>query len=276
MNYFLFLLVSLSSIFCQAYIPSEKLILNRTVEQVAFKPIYYEQEVNFYSPQGDAQLKEFWMVEDSRTMRLLVRGIKDLQGKVEFGILYEGPNKVYIQDGVRKTEKLTAGFLERWFFEKDMGAWSHFISEQGIIPGGVVRHKTFVRTSKAFEYQPNKYVRLSRVGGVVAYAFGIPSETEVRGGIWIEQDFFNLLKIRTNSGQEVSIEKYGIYLRDQRLPKERTYKLGDQQIQAIITDVKAAKPTMGAIFSSSKELKSPEFDDHPVRPLIEEFYLRYR
>lgn len=262
-----------------AYIMPTKTILQKTVENAGQGIYSMEQEVVFSSGDKQLSVKETWLIEGDRTMRLSVQGLNELSGlKAQF--VYNGVQKWSYVDGQRKSENVSSEFLEKYFnFRKTESLASALISSK-IIPSHALQGKSLPRKASDIKYEPDSWVRYSRTNGVVNYALGVPTpvgQTTEWPGIWIEQDMFVIRKLRLPSQVEVIADDYNSFSRGLHYPKTRIVRWN--QHTATIKLISAARRNQTApnLFqASSIDIPTnlaalPESANH-----ILEFYKRFR
>jgi hypothetical protein len=154
---------------------------------------------------------------------------------------------------------------------------ANFLISHGVIPSQYNSSKNFTKTNvKYFSYTPEQFLKLSRAGGKVSYFLFNGSADMNPSGIWIEQDFFNIQKIRTEQGSILSFEEFINYGKEIHLPKITSIVWANNQFQSVITETKAAKEQHQSLFKNSADFQKEEFLNSPMRSTIEEFYLRFR
>ena len=84
----IFLIVILISQSVWAYIPPTRIILSRVSENAGNGTYIIEQEVQMSVGIEPIYLKETWVVENERTLRLTVQGTKDLKDLIRLQYLY--------------------------------------------------------------------------------------------------------------------------------------------------------------------------------------------
>lgn len=271
-NIFLsFLLLSLP-IWTQAYIPKASMILSRTAENGGKGSYLVEQEVQFSNGADTVAVRETWLIEGENNMRLQVVGGKELKDLLFFQVNYS--NGLRNQNG--QSRKLTEDFIERYFYIRSSESFAQALVSMNIVPSGVLAKKP-IRNLKDAEYQPEPFVRLSRVGGVVTYAFGTTSETATeKPGFWIEQDQFLIRKFRLPSMVEVSADRYNNYARGLSFPGTRTVRWDNQQVTIQTISVKAVGKEAAAAFSAKSNISKINLGQIPAANVIEDFYKRLR
>lgn len=273
MNLLLSLLISTAF----AYIPDYKTILSRTADNHGRGVYQIEQDVVFRSGVDTYIAKEIWTIKDENNMRLQVEGRGPLKGLLQMQVIYEG-NQKYVVDanGSIKSSRIAEDWSEPLFSFRNSKNIRNKLVAQKVVPGESLRDANRI-AGKPDSYAAPSYMRLSRSGGAVNYAIGTPTapnETTAKPGLWIEQDQFNVRKVRFPSQLTVTADQYQRYDGGLMFPKSRSYTWGSQSAQAQVQDVRAVKPSNDTFVPSkmntSMTLKIP--DQEPIR----EFYLRYR
>jgi hypothetical protein len=269
----------------RAYIPSSGMIVDRVVENSLKAPLYVEQEVTIGSGAVSITVKEQWLFENENSFRLIVRGEKDLKDQIVFQSLYSDIQKTSSLSGLLQTTKLPRALLEKVLFIKTSDALKKFLVQQGIVTDEIYRSHNFKKGSgnTGFQYLPESFLRLGRLAGGVSYVFGPNSKADVIApGFWVEQDYFNILKIRNSNGDEMRLVKPTTFSRGAKWPKEITYTSngsnGAPQIQAqvLVTNVRLAEALQKQIFQKHVDKRALNFDQHSGKSLLEDFYQRFR
>lgn len=272
-----FILVSalLLSLTSAAYIPRGLLILQKTAENNGSGSYVIEQEVQFQTESEPLVLRETWVIENENNMKLTVTGTKEFKDQLRFQYIYSGGQRTAMIGGSKQTKKIPDDFFEKYFHVRSGESFANHLVQMRIVPGTILIKKVG-KSSKDFDYQPENYVRLSRVGGTVSYAFGAAAQAESADnspGFWIEQDQFVLRKFRLAGGTEVSAERFSQYARGLNFPRKRTVRWGNNQVQLSTLTV-SAKATGGLGNLENSRLEALE--SLPSKNLVQEFYNRYR
>jgi hypothetical protein len=278
---FLFLIFGLQA---QAYIPSAKMILERVGELALKRPLAVEQELTLVANDQNVTVRELWLFEEDNSVRLLVRGEKDLKDQIVFQNLYTDNQRTTSLSGLLQTQKMARPLFERVFFIKNTEALMKFLVQQGVVGEEIFKSQNFKKTTgpnPRFQYMPENFLRLGRVGGGVTYIFGPqPKSDQTTPGFWVEQDQFNILKLRSQSGEEMRASKAITYSRGARWPKEMSYAWmnggSSAQAQVQIIGVRQVEPSIRQIFQKNSDKRTTEFERHTGRNLVEEFYQKFR
>lgn len=269
----------------QAYIPSSRMILDRVAENALKMPLYVEQDLTITSGDQTVSVKEQWLFEDEHSIRLLVHGAKDLKDQLIFQNLYADSQKTTSLSGLLQTQKMARPLLEKVFFFKSSETLMKNLVQQGVVGEEIFRSQIFKKGSgpnAKFQYIPEPFLRLGRIGGGIAYVLGVPPKGDsLSPGLWVEQDQFNILKLRVSTGEELRAEKPTAFSKGARWPKELSYSWPGQrtggQAQAQVLVVRKADANQRQIFQkNSGDKRTSVFERNTGRYLIEEFYQKFR
>jgi hypothetical protein len=269
-----FLLSFFAASLATAAIPSGLTILQKAADNNGAGVYVIEDEVQFPNGQDNLVLKETWVVENDSQIKLYVTGGRELKDQVQMNFSYSGGVKYF--NGSQ--QKLTSDFIEKYFLIRKGEVFAGDMVRMKIVPAAILA-KHPIRNTKEIEHTPESFIRLARVGGVVAYAFGTPSapdNSDLSPGFWIEQDQFVLRKFRLPDQVEVSADKYSSYSRNFWYPRTQTVHWGANQVTVQTLSV----------FGRSREtyLKAPNkqvykidgLRGQPAEALVQEFYQRFR
>lgn len=270
------IMTSLVAVVAYAAIPSGLIILQKLADNTGSGVYVIEDEVQFPNGQDTLVLKETWFVESDNSMKLLVTGGRELKDQVQMSFTYSGGQKFH-NGG---SQKLTPDFIEKYFHIRKGEAFATDMVHMKVVPSAILtRHPFRVNKDKEVEHTSENFVRLSRVGGVVTYAFGTPSApdtSDLSPGFWIEQDQFVLRKFRLPDQVEVSAEKYTSYARNLWYPRTRTVHWGPNQITIQTLSVQGRTKDAFAKFSPKPVQRLDGLNGQPAQALVQEFYQRFR
>lgn len=272
-------LIALLPLLSNAYILPTRTILQKTAENAGSGVFAIEQEVSFQNGAETINLRETWVIENDRTMRLTVSGTKDQQANVKLQFLYSNGQRHRMVDGSRKNETISADFLEKFLNFRSSEIFANTLVNYKIIPAGAFAKKTGSKGAD-FKYEAEKWVRLSRSGGVVSYALGTPSDSDANTpGVWIEQDQFVLRKVRLPSQVEMTADNYNIFSKGLHYPRNRTIRWGNHT--ATIRLISAApRPAVNASLFQPSSLDINQnvegLNNLAAKDAILEFYSRFR
>ena len=265
-----------------AYIPPARMILGRVSENAGSGNYSIEQEVQISMGAEPIYLKETWLIENERNLRLTVTGTKDLKDLVHFQFIYIGGQKWQLKNGKKESSKISEDFVEKYFHFRNTENLITSLQSLKILPVPLAVRKTAVKKGEEYKYDPESFVRLTRTEGSVSYAFGQPSaveQKELNPGLWIEQDQFMIRKMRFPSQAEVTAENYASFARGLNLPKLRTVQWNQNTVTIRLLNVS------GKVANSSQMFQPNTLDvpytikplpDSSAQTLIEEFYSRFR
>jgi hypothetical protein len=263
-----------------AYIPPTRMILNRTAENSGSGVYTIEQEVQFTNGQDSLLLKETWQVENDRTMKLTVSGTRELKDQIQMQFLYAGGQRWTLNNG-RSSQRIPEDFIEKYFHFRNSEYLANALVQAKIISPAMMAKKPLPKNVDNIKYVPEDYIRLSRTGSVVNYAFGIPSPVEgaLNPGLWIEQDQFLIRKLRLPSQVEVTADNYNPYPRNLNFPKLRTIRWGQNSVTLRVISVSSQRSAAPAQFQASSlnaNMRLEGLNGQPARDAVLEFYSRFR
>lgn len=265
-----------------AYVPPTRMILSRVSENAGTGTYTIEQEVQMSVGIEPIYLKETWVVENERNMRLTVTGTKDLKDLVRLQYIYVGGQKWQYKNGKKESEKIPDDFIERYFHFRNSENLIASLQTLKVLPNPLSRKKTISKKGEEFKYEQEPFVRLSRAEGGISYAFGTPTpvdQKELLPGLWVEQDQFTVRKIRFPSQAEVTAENYAPFARGLNFPKLRTLQWNQNTVTIRLLNV-SAKGSAGSQAFQPSTLDVPytmrSLPNASAQTLIEEFYSRFR
>lgn len=276
------LLLLLSPVMAFAYIPPTRMILQRTAENSGGGVYSIEQEVQFNNAQDSLFLRETWLIENDRTMRVTVTGTKDLKDQIKMQFIYSGGQRWSAEGGRRESRRLSEDFLERYFNFRTTDQLASNLMNLKILPTNAFAKKPIPKNLENLKYEPEDFIRLSRAGGTVNYAFGVPSPVEgtPNPGFWIEQDQFLVRKFRLPSQVEVTADNYNQYARGLNYPKVRTIRWGQNTVTIRLIGVTAHRGSLPANTFQSTALdtatKIDGLNNQPAKDVVLDFYSRFR
>lgn len=268
--------------FALAYILPTRTILQKTSENAGSGIYAIEQEVQFSNGEEMVAVKETWLIDSDRTMRLTVTGGKDLQNSFKLQYLYNGGQKWSMTNNNRTSSKVPDDFLEKFLNFRSPEIFANTLAHLKMLPAGAFQKKPAGRTGADFKNEPESWVRYSRTGGVVNYALGMatPVDQELNyPGIWIEQDQFVVRKLRLPTQVEMSANNYNQFARGLSYPRARTIRWGNNTVTIRLISASARPQTAVNLFQPSSldsNLKWDGINSLPAKDVITEFYTRFR
>lgn len=259
-----------------------RLILQKTVENAGSGIYAIDQEVQFSNGEETLSLKETWLIDSERNLRLTVTGGKDLQNSFKLQFLYTGGQKLSLVNTSRKAEKIPEDFLEKYLNFRSVEAFANALVQMKIIPTNAIQKKPAPKSIQDLKYEPEPWVRLSRTGGTVTYALGTPSspEQEVGSpGIWIEQDHFVVRKLRLPLQVEMSANNYNQFSKGLFYPRQRTIRWANNTVTIRLISASPRPPAAVSLLqpnSLDSVNKWDGLENLPAKNAIVEFYTRFR
>lgn len=276
-------LIGSFSVSAIAYIPKTKIVLEKTAKNHG-KGVYSIQlEVSFRNDLGNQTIVENWIIENGESMFVEARS-----GNFNYAAVYKSKQKYFMDEsGSEKAAKLSPDFFEDIFHFRGTDSLATEFVSLGVVPARILAKDPRIRTLKDIKAEREPYIRLSRSSGVVTYALGRPTPADSATplpGVWIEQDRFNIRRVRFSSQAELIADDYNEYGRGLLYPRTRTINWGSQSVSIRTIKVSAINLT-----NDLKSKLSPSFirtrkqtqiqsttADGEMGPLVKEFYQRFR
>lgn len=176
-----------------AYILPLEIILAKTAELAGSSIIAVKQDVIFKEDDKEFIVKEEWLIEGDKNLRVTATGVGELAGLFNIHYLYNNKKRTQIIGKNKVVTETTREFFNKLLATKSVDSYRAHLGELGI-------------SSK---------IRLSRACGAVAFAIGEVSGGTVSDGdstrslppqIWIDQDSFRLSKIRFPNNRQDEVE----------------------------------------------------------------------
>jgi hypothetical protein len=266
-----------------AYIPKSETIVGRVARSHGKGAYVVEQELQFRTSTEPFVLRERWIVETGDTMRLSVfspQGTKTSE-PVRYEAVYHGAKRTVTDlDGGIKSLPLSPEFIETFFHARTGKGFLHALVQSRIVPASILHDHVRPQKLEQIKNTPDPLVRLGRSSGVVTWIFGEPSPAEGKTNpeAWIEQDAFNVRRLRFPSEAEVAADRFSTYPNALKFPRERTVSWGTNSVTIRVVSIRQIGPAqIGKLldpssFSLSKEKPARLPDLAQVR----EFYTRFR
>lgn len=276
------LLVALQS---HAWIPRGMQILNKAVENSGTGIYQIEYEVQIPVGVETYAIKEKWLIENDGTMKLTATGLRELKDQFQWQALYTGGQKYQLTAQGKLNEPLPVSFIERVFHFRNSDSFANYLVQQQIAPSTIFQgSKRALKALTEVNNQSESFLRLSRTGGTIAFAFGTPSlnssvnsSVENSPGLWIDQDQFVVRKFRDARQVEIIADQYQTYSRGLIHPKLRTVKWGQQTWNIVTTQVQTKPFSQKDFQVSSLDLVSKNnISQENLKTLIQEFYSQLR
>ena len=272
----------LTPMLASAFIPPTRTILQKTTENAGSGIYAIEQEVQFANGDDTIHLRETWLIDSDRTMRVTVTGTKELQNSFRLQFLYTGGQRWTVVNNNRKSEKAPEDFLEKYLNFRNPEIFANSLAHMKILPTGAFNKKPLGRTGNDYKYEPESWVRYSRTGGVPNYAFGTPTPVDEKSnlpGLWIEQDQFVVRKIRLPSQVEMTADNYNQFAKGLNYPRARTIRWGNNTVTIRLISASVRPATaINQLQPNSLDvnMKVDGLEKLPAKDAIIEFYSRFR
>jgi hypothetical protein len=240
-----------------AYILPIETILNKTAAQAGNGIISLEQDVIFIDANKEYVIREKWLIEGDKNLKLTAVGTGELKDLFKVNYLYNNKNKTQIVGKNKTVTESSREFFEKFLVVKSSDSYRAYLKDLNI-------------SSK---------VRLSRAGGSICFAIGDAStEKALSPQFWIDQDFFVLKKIRFPSEARIEFSDYKEY-GDLYYPMLKQVDWANITVKIIVTKISTKTgESIKSFYPERLELPS-EISLNAKGALglsIEEFYKRFR
>lgn len=264
-----------------AYIPPARMILQRTSEKTGTGGFVIEQEVTFNGFSEPITLKEIWTIENDRLMMVTVSSPKESNDKIQLQFIYKQNQKQFLLKNGKESRSFGSDFVEPLFHSRSLDTLAQWMVAQKIAPNTLLQRKPAPRKIEDTAYVAEPFVRLSRAGGVINYAFGIvPTEmnNDATPGVWIEQDQFVIRKIKTPSGAEITADTYQSYGKSIEFAKEHAIRWDQQTVQVKTLSIVPKKFTQANTLNNiTPDIQNViGITNAETKKIIEDFYMRFR
>lgn len=149
-----------------------------------------DQDVIFKSGSEDFVIRENWLIEGDKNLKLTATGQGALKDLFKMTVVYNSKTKTTMNGKNKISEYVSADFFERYLSIRSTESFKKYLAELTVVPN----------------------VRLSRAAGSIAFAIGEPSPANtLHPQIWIDQDVFEMRKIRLPSSAEISFDNYEVF-----------------------------------------------------------------
>ena len=239
------------------YIPPISFILDKSSKTTGKEIISIDQEVRFTAVNEEAVVKENWLIEGDKNLKLIASGQGLFKQNINFSAVYNGKFRTVVVAKSRQTSNLTSDFFQKYLFIRSANSFNAYLNDLSVLPE----------------------IRLSRVDGRVGYAIGKPTESKYNPQIWVDQDEFMVRKIRLPSETEVTMSDFvefkpGFFI-------ARTQVINWGGITATVKLMKVvAKPKESLNAFYPQNLDTPSeitfANQTPMTQVIQSFYKRFR
>lgn len=265
-----------------AYIPEYSLLMSRAADQHGKGAYQIETEVTVRREGEPLVVRETWVVTGESQMRVTLEGKGALKGLVQGTMIYE-PDKKYFIDGNSQrlmSQRLGEDWLEPLFHFRSSKYLRNRLVHLKIAPPESLRDRPAMPSDSEVKYDPPGFIRLSRVGGGISWAIGIPPSTAMPNPptLWLEQDEFVVRKARTADQTLLRADDYAKFDEGLRFPRLRSYSNGKITVDIRTVSVKSLGKVKGddARFKNSSLNPARDAVKFPEADTLKEFYARYR
>ena len=250
-------IVQLICSFSYGFILPLDAVLTKSVALNGNQIFSVEQDVIFKSGSEDFVVRESWLIEGDKNLKVTATGQGALKDLFKMTAVYNSKTKTMMMGKNKVSEYVTPDFFERYLSVRSTDSFKKYLTELTIIPN----------------------VRLSRAAGSVAFAIGEPSPAGLpHPQIWIDQELFEIRKLRLPSSAEITFDDYEV---NKQIYYPRTKKIswaGHEiviRVRQISTKTKASLSTF-----YPQNLDQPSeinlASKGEVGLFIQDFYKRFR
>lgn len=241
-----------------AYILPLENILQKSALVAGSSILNVEQEVQFKEAGKTYIIKETWLIEGDRNLRLTARGQGELK-EVNLNYIYNNKTRTSLSGKNKVTQTTGADFYEKYLAIKSKDSFQSYLKDLAI----------------------TENVRLSRASGSVCFAIGeeANSESAVKPQLWIDQNSFRLVKMRLPSAAEVEFLDFTELESGAHYPRQKTVSWNGKTLNIVVKSVtRATSASIKNFYPESLETPSQFVlpPQNPAAPVFEEFYQRFR
>lgn len=265
---FFFLVFGLNA---EAFIPRAEYVLKKAAEQSGKAVYQVEKQTHFKDPVNRLSLRESWVVQSDRAMKVTVR----TGHQVVYQALFLDGKKY-----VRGEEPINVGvdFFEQHFHQRSSKAWLGQLIRMKVLSPAAAEAPV-IKDIKTYQYQGDGEVRLARTQGLIAFQLGKPSipEAPKSNRFWFDQDSFQLVRLGLESGAEIRTRGSKNSGKGLIHPAEFTVNAGETSVDIETQSIEVLKNSGNNL--DPKLLSAPRWDLLPsaeLRAQIESFYKRFR
>jgi hypothetical protein len=254
------------------------LIASHAADQHGKGAYLIEQDVTYHRDAEAFTVKETWIVASEGAARVSLEGRGPLKGLVQGKIVYESSQKAYFDPASgSRLQRLGEDWLEPLFYFHSSKYLRARLVTLKIAPPESLHDRPMLPSEGEIKYQPPSFIRLSRVGGTIAWAIGAMPTAGPVPTAWFEQDQFVLRKFRGPDQVLLHAEDYAKYDGGLWFPRQRSYTFGNYTIDVQTLRVKSLGKLKGddkafrpSSLTAKDALRLPDSDG------LREFYSRFR
>lgn len=271
------------------YIPPTETILKKTLDFQAAGGWRVRLKVYMADDMQNQSFEEVWTVADADSMRVKVTGATESNKSFSRDYVYQRDKRYRInENGELVVLTMTPAFFERVFHFVQIDDMKRYLIDADIL----TKTESKAEPAKAgespqFAYEKSPRVRLGRFGGVVNYVFGVPTPldaAEPLSGLWIEQDKFQMRRLRlppkSEMAGELLIQEYKKF-GPRWFPESRILKWRQHTVHIVTQGIE--RINIGPVTKkflqpeALKEAKKPAVAEEALDfSMMTEFYKRFR
>lgn len=218
--------------------------------------------------------QEIWTIAHADLIKLDVKGLNADKTSWDVEILYkDGKRTTTTVEGVQKSFPLSSEFFEPLLHFRNTRALASKLITMQVLPTWASGQLSERDTTSA---KQQDYIVLDRFKGTIVYAIGANNSknTQLPPRLWVEQDSFEIKKLRMGSQIEVEFENYKKYDSDKiKQPSVQTIFWKNATVIIENTSLEIVNTTKIAnVFKIQKNAPA----QLPVHENIKEFYSRFR
>jgi hypothetical protein len=162
-------------------------------------------------------------------MYVYIEGLKGWKDNLRLAILYKDGQRYWInENGTVEKTILTKDFFEPFFHFRSAKGLAKILIEKRMAPRNILAEQPAPRNLTNLQYEPQSFIKLTRFNRLVAYAIGSSAIDDnanpPQPGLWVEQDNFNVLRVRLPSLADISAQDYTLFPGTLYLPKTRVLR----------------------------------------------------
>lgn len=241
-----------------AYIPEYSTILRRWAEATPKTPYGVEWTVTYTEGNKKYTAEETWWFKNETTAEVTVVGTGNLTNLLNLNISYDAGKKR--MDG--QSTSIPQEMVELLLVQKNPSNIRNRLVQQGFAGQDSLRDRPGIRAGQEENYKAPPFIELTRSRGMVSYWL----KGSQNGGIAILQDIFLPTKFVFPTAAEAFFENYAKVGETTLLPKKKTYRWSQGEVEMIQKRIITKKPTD----------KTTTVSKTTDVPLVQDFYRRFR
>lgn len=265
-----------------AFIPEYSTIASRAADQHGKGAYLIEQDVTLKREGEPLTVRETWIVNGEGQMRVTLEGKGALKGLVQGTIVYDSNQKFFIDSNSQRlmSQRFSEDWLEPLFHFRSGKYLRQRLVNLKITPADSLKDRPPMNSEGDLKYEPPPYLRLSRVGGSVAWAIGVPPTTSATNPptLWMEQDEFVIRKVRLANQTQLKADDYGKFEDGLLFPRQRSYAFNKANVDVKTISIKSLgrlKPD-DSRFKNNSLVPAKDAIKLPEADALKEFYSRFR